>query len=76
MFILDTAMPRKKNWRLSLAKKGNQSRASINDHGLVDPGHVNNRSELDPTSDITVTDTRPGGYYLVKKSTEFAFGRK
>lgn len=54
MFISDTAMPRKKNWRLSLAKKGNQSRASINDHGLVDPGHVNNRSELDPTSDITV----------------------
>lgn len=60
MFILDTAMPRKKNWRLSLAKKGNQSRASINDHGLVDPGHVNNMSELDPTSDITVNGHERG----------------
>ena len=32
---------------------GNQSRASCNDNRLVEPGHVKNRSQLDPTINVT-----------------------
>ncbi|XP_061190194.1 uncharacterized protein LOC133198057 [Saccostrea echinata] len=50
-FDRNLVMPRKRNWRMALAKMGNQSRAS-NDNRLVDTSHVKN-STKDPTIDVT-----------------------